>query len=556
MPVVEDLTEEEAYLYAILMDESGIDLAEFSFVDEENDDGCFRCWPFQWAWWRDKSPQQIDQCARSVGKSMSILVRACIFPFVHPGAEMVITGPEGIHVDAITDKIETSLGASKLTKALLKGGRESFKHKPFYVAFNNGAHIMGRIPQRDGRGVKGIHPLWLEQDEAQDYPPAGWTELAETLKRGSVGAIRRVHGVTRGVRDEFYELTTNPNKGWKVHRFTAMHRPNWTDEERQEKIAIYGGRDDPDYRRNVLGLHGDAMSPLFVLARLMNCVDDEKESSYNADEYMSWRISDAYMKERGIEDIRQVLDFPMLHTAKYKTFWAGMDVGFTQHPSEILVFAEELLRPTSEEYKIHKKLGKAIPPEGLPRLKLLTRINLTRIGVMDQVRVILWVIDFYKPRAFSLDKTGNGLPLFQEVQEKNQQALTTVRGYGFSEKVLVDFDQSIAVPEGATNEEMAADAGIRRNTADYATDQLRSLVDGKRLWLPYDEDLLNEFRGQTFKLERSGLDQYGKRSYSQGKFHALDAARMAVLGWKQYSIEQLMAEKPADHEPVLELFGM
>jgi len=25
-----------------------------------------------------------------------------------------------------------------------------------------------------------------------------------------------------------------------------------------------------------------------------------------------------------------------------------------------------------------------------------------------------------------------------------------------------------------------------------------------------------------------------------GKFHALDAARMAVLGWQQYGIEQMM----------------
>lgn len=555
MAVIESITDEEAYLYAILMDESGIDLAEFAFVDEERDDGCFRCWPFQWAWWRDKSPLQIDQCARSVGKSMSILVRACVFPYVHPGAEMVITGPEGIHVDLITDKIETMLLSSRLTKATLKGGRESFKHKPFYAGFENGAHIVGRIPHRDGSGVKGIHPLWLEQDEAQDYPARGWTELGETLKRGSVGAIRRAHGVTKGIRDDFYELTTDPKKGWKVHRFTAMHRPNWTDGERTEKIALYGGRDDPDYRRNVLGLHGDAMSPLFVLARLMNCVDDAKESAYNSDEYMFYKISDSYMAERGIEDPRQILDFPMLHREKYKTFWVGMDVGYTQHPSEILVFAEELLKPASEEYKHLKKLGKAVPPEGVPRLKLITRINLTRIGVTDQERVMLWVIDFYKPRAFSLDKTGNGLPLFQLVQEKNQQTLTTVRGYNFSEKVLVDFDQSIAVPEGATNEEIAQEAGIKRNTADYATDQLRHLVDGRRLWLPYDDDLLNEFRGQTFKLEQSGIDQYGKRSYSQGKFHALDAARMAVLGWKQYSIEQLMAEDEPTHEPVLDLFG-
>lgn len=555
MAVVEDLSEDECYLWAILQDQSGIDLAEFTFVDEEKEDDCFRCWPFQWPWWREKNPLQVDQCARSIGKSMSLMVRACVFALIHPGQEMVITAPEGVHVDAITDKVETSLTSTRLLDELLTGGRQGIRHRPFHVNFKNGARIMGRIPQRDGRGVKGIHPLWLEQDEAQDYPHQGWTELAETLKRGSPGAVRRIHGVTRGIRDDFYRVTTDPKLGYKVHRYTAMHRPTWTDEERAEKIGEYGGRDDPDYRRNVLGLHGDSMSPIFVLARLMNCVDDNVESSYNNDEYLSYRISDAFMKERGIADIRQILDFPQLHREKYKTFWVGMDVGFTQHPSEILVFAEENLKPGSEEYKERKRLGKAIPPEGSPQLKLVTRINLTRIATDDQVKTMLWVIDFYKPLAFSLDKTGNGLSLFQEVQRLNQQALTTVKGYGFSEKVLVDFDQSIEVPEDVTNEELAEMAGIKRNTADYATDILRGLVDSKRFWLPLDDDLLNEFRGQTFKIENASVDQYGKRSYSQGKFHALDAARMAALGWKQHMIEQMMAEREAPTGPVLELFG-
>ena len=41
--VYEDLTEEEAYLYAILQDESGLDQAEFSWVEMENEDMCFSC---------------------------------------------------------------------------------------------------------------------------------------------------------------------------------------------------------------------------------------------------------------------------------------------------------------------------------------------------------------------------------------------------------------------------------------------------------------------------------------------------------------------------------
>jgi len=122
----------------------------------------------------------------------------------------------------------------------------------------------------DGVMSHNTHPLWLEQDESQDYPAPGWTEIIETLKSGTPGSIWRAHGVTRGVRDHFYKFT-QPDSGWKVHKYSAMSRPNWTDVERQQKIKQYGSRNSPDYRRNVGGHHGDASSPLFVLARLMLC---------------------------------------------------------------------------------------------------------------------------------------------------------------------------------------------------------------------------------------------------------------------------------------------
>lgn len=325
MSVLEDLTEEELYLYALLQDEAGLDQAEFSWTDMDNDDMCWRAWAFQWSWWRNPHHKQIDQCARSVGKSLSIKARAFAFPFIHSGGEMVITAPEGVHLDAITDVVETSYANTRLGREMLLKGRTGVKHRPFHMNFQNGARIMGRIPQRDGKGVKGIHPIWLEMDEAQDYPDKGWVELLETLKRGFEGARWRAHGVTRGVRDYFYKFTQN-DSGWSINRKTAMHRPTWTDEERQDKIQEYGSRDHPDYRRNVLGLHGDATNPLFVLHRLMACCDDNLEEPYNNHEYTKLRITNELVLEMD-DDILPLLDFPASHL-NYTTTWIGMDVGY------------------------------------------------------------------------------------------------------------------------------------------------------------------------------------------------------------------------------------
>lgn len=874
--VIEDLSEEECYLWALISDKSGLDLAEFCWQEHENEWSIWRAWPYQWKWFRDESNLQIEQSARSAGKSLSIKMRAFAFPFLHPGQEMVIAAPELNHLTPIISLIEHQFKNTRLGLEMLpKGRNQGITHRPFQCDFQNGARIIGRIPQRDGRGVKGIHPLWLELDEAQDFPDAGWVELIETLKRGNDDARWRAHGVTKGVRDYFYKFT-QPESGWTVHHITAMARPTWSDEERQQKIEQYGSRDHPDYRRNILGAHGDASNPLFVLHRLMlchlggtpvhtphgivpiealevgsivlnavgegevlasrsvqksrvyrittdtgeqfvvspehpyftsrgwchadnlvlgdelitrdealrgmwgshpeqkseavlweslhrevawadlprfgygqadlaelrmvrrqflpsietgsvlqcnlccemarsvsspigcqrvrvvqdnvrtstkdqsflhyvlsgtvgefsasetpettagpftqsrswwfagraisslarvgravatpildesirgigrrmclhddrfsasgksdsgrsgwpksslsvrqgqdsgrlvdrqrvecieilesgdiefdllsggkdtvtlyditvschpsfavgetgvlshNCVDQGKDSpedsEYNTEIYQRYDINAEYLEDRG-GAIETLLTFPSIHLEKYKTFWAGMDVGFTNHPSEILVFAEE-------------------PQKGKENLfRLVTRINLQRIGIEEQVDAILHVMRFYRVKAFSLDKTGVGLPLFQLIQATDISLAEKVKGYGFSEKILVDLDETKDVDE--YRGDVIKDSGMYRNVLEYASDELRRLVDANRLRLPWDRDLIGEFQGQTYVVVRDTLNQYGKRSYSKGNFHALDAAKMAVLGWRQETIEAFAKEEKFEPTPII-IFG-
>lgn len=549
MAILEDLTEEEACLWALLSDPSGLDQAEFVWFNAEEKDGCFRAWPFQWRWWRNLAQNQIDQCARSVGKSLSIQVRTFAFPFLHPGQEMVITAPEGNHLDAITDNVETKFRNTRLGKEMLVQGRGGIKHRPFHMNFANGSRIMGRIPQRDGRGVKGIHPIWLELDEAQDYPDAGWTEIIETLKMGSKGAVWRAHGVTRGLRDFFYKFT-QPDSGWHVHRMTAMHRPTWSAEERQQKIESYGSRDHPDYRRNVLGLHGDATNPLFVLHRLMQCVDMDNESQLNKNDYTFLKINNEMVLEYD-DDILPLLDFPRSHL-KHSNFWIGMDVGYTNHPSEIVVFAE-----TKERAKDTEKGVKKPDMKRAPALKMVARIRLERISHKHQVAAILWLINFYKPHAFSMDKTGLGLPLFQDIQEQARVskdykiAVDVIKGYNFSSKILVDFDDSVEVDE--YKGDIIKESGIERNVLEYSSDRLRAMVDDERIILPNHQDMIKEFQGQTWVFDKSTMDMYGRRKiYSKGSFHVLDACRMAVLGYAQFAIEELT--KKDQWEPVKEVF--
>ncbi len=205
--------------------------------------------------------------------------------------------------------------------------------------------------------------------------------------------------------------------------------------------------------------------------------------------------------------------------------------GNTRDPTEILVFAEE----TDKKVK--------------STLRLISRVSLDRVAHEHQVATILWLINFYKPKTFALDKTGLGLPLFQDIQNraKNDQAikqfLNIIKGYNFSEKILVDFDDSVQVDEFRGDREK--EAGLKRLVLEYSTDVLRDLVDSKRLILPIsDKQLIGEFQGQTYVYDKSTMDMYGRRRvFSSGTFHALDAARMAATGWAQFSIDEIVKKE-------------
>lgn len=545
MAVLADLTEEEKYLFSILQDQSGIDQAEFVWTDETSKDFIFRCYDYQYAWYRTKAKFQIDRCARAIGKSVGIQMRAWAFAFTNPGEEMLITAPEMIHLDPVTKNIEDRIMGTRMSREFLKkqGTSNGITHRPFEAKFRNGATIKGRIPQKDGRGVKGMHPKKLEMDEAQDYPEPGWVELGETLKYGEEDATWRSHGVSRGVRDRYYKQT-QPESGWYVHKITAMHRPDWTEQEREAKAELYGSRDHPDFRRNILGLHGDASSVLFVLTRLMQCVDQEKNSFYNTDEYAHIRISEEKLNDSKMP-IQELLEFPALHK-QYERVWVGMDVGLTNHPSEILIFAEE--------YPQSKTGGRK---EDVPdvRLKCIARVHLERISSPDQRRVLEAIWDFYHPQGIAMDRTGLGLPIWQEIAEYAPRGMVkAMRPYNFSEKIVVgyeeeDDDEDYAI---AYDKDELEKREIKANVLEYSSDMLRLLVDQKQIRLPWDVDMIREFQGQTYVVAKSNTNPYGKKQFNMGKFHALDAARMAILGFLQERIENM--KEVVNDEPVFDAF--
>lgn len=545
MSALERLDEEEMALLAILEDPTGVDLAEFLFVDEEfSADGCYRLWDFQWPWSHAPSTYTIDAMARQLGKSLSVVWKAMYFVFNQPGQEMLITAPELSHLDLLTSKVEAAFTRYRLLYEMRpRTAARGLKKQPQWtLTLVNRAQIITRLPQRDGKGVKGPHPVVIEHDEVQDYPLAGYTELIETIKSQNTGASWRMHGVSKGVgRDLHYHISQGKNRdatgfSFQVLHYIAAHRPNWNDKERQAKIKQYGGDEShPDYQRNVLGLPSEAGSVLFVTSRLMACVrmnESTWASEYNDEVYTRLKISDALVNR--VSAIENLLDLNYAHLAdEYTSFWGGADIGFTNDPTEILIFGSVKRRGEGD----------------LDRL--LTRIRLERITAADQVRVIRHLFDFYgaRLRRFGMDRTGNGLPLWQILKEDRTIA-DRVAGYNFSERKPVEFEDREPTRRGERPEDMV----IVRNIKDYATDQLRRRVDNKLIELPFDDELLGEWNGQTaYIVKSSPTDDGTVRRYGGGVCHTLDAARMYAAAKDLQQIEAIL-EGPKRQKPVLDVF--
>lgn len=403
---------------------------------------------------------------------------------------------------------------------------ESIPEQDFYGLVTEGGSYFA-----EGVFHHNSHPLILEQDESQDFTAAAWEEIVETVKIQNPAARWRASGVTRGVGDKFDEKASGKESGWKVHRLPALLRPNWDEEEKKQKIEEYGGSvDSIGYRRNVLGLTGDMNAPLFVLSRLLNCTDTDEYSVYNTDEYFYKSIDDALLNES--LNIKSLLDFPHNHRDYLDLgarFWIGADLGWTISPTAIVVFAE---------YKEKNKESTT--------MRLLNRVLLKRIPAKEQVEAVMHFMDFYRPKSFALDYTGAGQPMYAWLQEetknsKNAYMLDRLKSYGFSEKVIVGFDDAVEIPD---TEDGWKEAAIKRGVIEASTDSIRSLVDNNRLSLPMDQPLLSEFQSVPKNMGMT-IDQYGRSTRKVG-MHTLDAVRMACLAHSQEAIDIFIANQKAD----------
>lgn len=526
-------------LYALLCDP--ITCVELICEDPTNRDysGTYHVRDYQYPLNRDTSNYEGKTCARSTGKTESIKNKTMTHPFKRLAENLLITAPELIHLLPLTDAIEDRINACRLTREFLDtdGGRTGFTHRPFGVDFNDGTKIVGRIPRQSGIGVKGQHQPDLLVDEGQDFPEAGWTEVHETVMKehvdqdGNPDFSYVFYGVHSGARDTGFARRATTG-GFHIVQVTAMQRQGWGKAEKDAAIAAYGGTAASDYRRNILGEAGAAASPLFVTARLIACMDQDRESPYNTAgyDYQEIRVEHFDRDMLPIEDILQLPD-------GLKRVWAGGDLGLTNSPTVFSIFAE---------HRIDK----------IDRLSLVRRIHLERMRVKS-IRFAIYAIFRHFGEAlqgFGIDETGLGFPIFQEIEDDEQKPAFVAerfRGYFFNSKVPVGVEKGLLTQDAAGNwrDQYGSAVETRQdpwtNETEYvvrmpmieaSTRYLRKYVDTGFLHLPFDPAVIGDLQGETNQRVKriAGLKQ------KPNAFHILDSFRAMAMVRESGHVEEQM----------------
>jgi len=548
------LDDDDWALIAMLQDP--VLCAELLFEDPLNMDysGCYTVRDYQYPLFRPKRNYNISPCARDVGKTESIKARAVSHVFRRLGEDMLVTAPQLIHLDPLTQQIERRLTETRLTRDFLKrdAQKTGITHKPFQCDFLDGTRIIGRIPHIDGKGVKGQHVVDLLIDEAQDYSEGGWTEVFPTVMKdhtgpeGSYDFTMTFYGVhAAGQGGTFGRLAKSSS--YSVTNITRLQTLKWSKEEKNATAAMYGGTNSPDYRRNVLGEPGQAFNQFFATARLMACMDQDPDSRYNTSVFQAQELQ-AEEVDKTLGDGRDASELLDLPENIGQQVYAGMDVGLINDPTVVMVFA---VMPDQ-----HRK----------QRLQLIRMFHLWRFREKQIRQITYRIARQYGQtlRSFGQDITGLGLPLYQAMEDDEEcptHLKEVAQGYMFNAKLPVSVDKNYVSEQGqqlvdqyghivevVRDKWTGAETLVARMTMiEASTRYLRGFVDSGFLLLPFHDKLIADFQGETEqRVKAMGL----LKKRPGGAFHMLDAARAMAMGYHAAQIEEMVYARP--QQPVFD----
>ena len=465
----------------------------------ENRDGSPRSyWPHQIQDLLCEDRNIIHLDGRDIGKTINLSTDALHFAFTSVGGQGLIAAPHQGHLDTLIEEIEFQLDANpELMRsiAITKYGKLKIHRKPYFrIEFTNGSILYFRPAGAYGEAFRSLHVERVWVDEGAWLTEQAWKALRQCLKAG--GRLR-IYSTPNGLRDNTYYRLTSSNQ-FKVFRWPSWLNPGWNAERESELLEFYGGRDSAGWQHEVAGEHGKPSYGAFNIEHLNLCRQEVLE-------YQKIAISGEDLRDcQTEEDMQGRLEMLMNLMPQTGVFWIGGDLGYTNDPTELMVFRESEVAER-------------------PVLRLVLRVHLEHVAYPLIAQTIALLERFYTPTGIGVDNGGNGLAVVQELLTLDKYRPLALEG----RLKGCDFGgmTTLAVRDGRE---------VKKRTKELMTSLISGAFQRRELILPADDqEIEDQFTTHTYTLNNGNI------IYSKGNDHIIDAVRCALLVREQGRLDQI-----------------
>jgi len=499
----------------------------------------------------------VARCAAEVGKTRGIVAAQIHSAYFRRGDQLIGASTDGALED-IWDELMFQLSSSPLLRAAWD--KDGSKVKPYRKCkWKNGNIIHLRPAAHDGRAFRGVHVRRrADMDEAALIDNRQtWAEFFRACKEGciiglwSVPVAMATEYSRIASRAPFFEAERAAS--FNHRRFVLVHwsrpmMPTWTAARDAEMVELFGGRDTPGYRRNVLGEDAEPEHTVFPRERWHRVIchvpewrrlDIVRDQATNRIRLTAWRLNHNWRLEVP-EDAELDVDTAanLLEEGEDSRRVEDLDPEVDQSGAyeSALGLLRPFVRPLSGRLVLGADLGRATDPtevlvsEVAGVWRWLLRVHMRRIDWRHQA-VLLAALDEllgYPIYGLGIDATVQGAAV-----ESVLRSLALDGGRHRYRDRLSGFLMGERVPEvvletGERLQERRGDRTISRK--ELGTRILEGQLQTESMEVPWDPDYLADFPRHTASHLKSG-----ERRYSDVNDHTVDSARCAVLRW--YEVE-------------------
>jgi hypothetical protein len=382
---------------------------------------------------------------RDVGKTSEIELVAAWASVTQRNRQMLIATQCENHLFPLMHRIVRRIHDTPA----LAGNLAEFRRSPsWYLRFQNGFQLWGRLAGPRGVNFQGMHVDWQIVDEAQEMTEAAWGEILQAL---NAGGMRWVYGVPNGLRNTFYRMSLDPD--YEQYNWPSTIHPDYDDVKDAELARLYGGRDTPGYMHRVLGQHGAPAHAVFRLDDYLACVDESMTRHT-----IALRDDDAFDAPGAVKD---------------GDYYLGCDLGYARDPSEFVVYRSE-------------------PPHLVHVLRVhLAGVNYAR--QQDVIEAMDAAFDFY---GIGIDAGNNGRAVAHNLMTLGEAWCEKVRAFEFGAAIELE-----PLPDGQRD---------RRPAKEFMTHLLERHMAERTIVFPRDSQRESQYASQTYSVGLTGRVQYSK----------------------------------------------